>query len=316
MSAWQDIARLSTTASILVTVAGVIVILAALRDIFDALFHPGGRATLSRGLMRVLWAAFRPLVRRRAEVASIAGPSILIAAIAWWALALIVGWALVYWAHMPQGFEFESGARHGGLNGLIDATYLSIVTLTTLGFGDVTPDAAVLRIVAPFEALLGFGLLTTSLSLLGSIYPAVQRHRSLAYEVYLLREAQVEAQTDVGALDAGAAAAVYGDLVSRVIAAERDLVAYPFAYYFDQTDDRFALSAAMPYMWDLALEGADDANDDRARLRALMLRDAISDFARTAALRFHRDTSDDTRHLLVAYARDHVRRPEQAVDTP
>ena len=307
---------MSTPVTVLVTAAGAVVILTALRDIFDTLFHPGGRAALSRGLMRGIWRALRPLATRRPGLVSLIGPAILITVIAWWAAALIVGWALIYWPFMPERFEFSPGAEHGGLDGMVDALYLSIVTLATLGFGDITPDAAVLRIVSPFEALLGFGLLTTSLSLLGSIYPTIQRHRALAYEVYLLREAQREAEIDVAALEPSSASDVYGDLVSRVIAAERDLVAYPMAYYFDHADDRFALSAAMPYVWRLALAGAEPERDERARLRALMLRDAVGDFARTAAERFHGDASDEIDELLDAYARDHARPPERTLAVP
>jgi Ion channel len=72
---------------------------------------------------------------------------------------------------------------------LVDALNVSLVTLTTLGFGDVTPTDAWLRLLAPIEALLGFGLLTASISWLLLIYPALSRRRSLAYEVALLRQA-------------------------------------------------------------------------------------------------------------------------------
>jgi hypothetical protein len=191
--------------------------------------------------------------------------------------------------------------------------YLSLTTLTTLGYGDTTPDAAWLRVVGPIEALVGFALLTASISWLGSIYPAVQRRRSLAYEIYLLREAQSETGIQVAGLEPASASAVYADLISRVVTTERDLVTFPISYYFAQNDDRFALSAAMPYVWELAQQGAEPGTDERARLRAVMLRDAVRDFAVTVARRFHgRETDGDTKELLAAYARDHLRDPEQA----
>jgi hypothetical protein len=37
-----------------------------------------------------------------------------------------------------------------------------------------------------------------------------------------------------------------------------------------------------------------------------MLRDAIGDFARTTAARFHRSPAEDTEELLADYARDHL----------
>jgi Ion channel len=309
---WQDNAPLSTPVSILVTVAGVLLILTALRDVFDTLFHPGGRAAASRTIMRIVWRVYHPIARLRPTAISLAGPTALILIVAFWAMLLIVGWALIFWPHVPDEFSFQPGTEHGGLGGFVDAIYLSIVTLATVGYGDVTPDAGWLRVVTPVEALLGFGLLTASISWLGSIYPAVQRRRALAYEIYLLREAQSETGIDVLELDPASASAVYGDLISRVVAVERDLVTFPISYYFAQNDDRFALSAAMPYVWDLAQRGADAGTDERARLRAVMLRDAIRDFATTVAHRFHgARAEDDTEELLAAYARDHMRDPER-----
>jgi len=303
---------LSTLVSIVVTVAGAFLILTALRDVFDTLFHPGGRAATSRGIMRIVWRVYHPIARRWPDAISLAGPTALILIVAFWATLLIVGWALIFWPHVPDEFSFQPGTEHGGLDGFVDALYLSSVTLATVGYGDVTPDAAWLRVVAPLEALLGFGLLTASISWLGSIYPAVQRRRALAYEIYLLREAQSETGIDVVGLDPASASAVYADLISRVVTTERDLVTFPIAYYFAQNDDRFALSAAMPYVWDLAERGSEAGTEERVRLRAVMLRDAIRDFATTVAHRFHGDrTEEDTKALLAAYARDHMREPEK-----
>jgi hypothetical protein len=287
-------------------------ILPALRDVFDPLSHPGGRAAASRGIMRVVWRVFHPIARLRPGAISLAGPTSLILIIAFWATMLIVGWAFLFWPHAPDNLSFQPGTEHGGLHNLVDVLYLSLTTLTTLGYGDVTPDAAWLRVVGPIEALLGFGLLTASISWLGSIYPAVQRRRALAYEIYLLRKAESETGITVTDLPPESAAAVYGDLISRVVATERDLVTFPISYYFAQNDHRFALSAAIPWVWDLAQRGAEEGTDDRARLRAVMLRDAVRDFAVTVARRFHGSSTEDTRELLVAYARDHMRDPEEA----
>lgn len=300
---------MSPVVSILVTVVGVALIVVALRDVFDTLFHPGGRQATSRTIMRLIWRVFKPLVRRRPIAISMAGPIMLIVIVACWAAALILGWALIYWPHADTSFAFAPGAKHGGLDGLVDMVYLSITTLTTLGYGDVTPVAAWLRVTGPVEALLGFGLLTASISWLGSIYPAVQRRRALAYEIHLMREAQSQTGIELGELGSESVSAVYADLVGRVVATERDLVSFPISYYFSQHDERFALSAALPYVWEVALRGAESDADDLARLRAVMLRDAVGDFATTVAERFHGEDTDETEELLAAYARDHMRSP-------
>ena len=310
--AWQDNARLATPVTILASAVGIVLIAGALRDVFDTLFHPGGRAALSRTIMRVIWRAWKPLARRRPSLVSLAGPLMVVAIIAAWAMSLIVGWALIYWPHMEDGFTFTAGKQ----GAFLDAIYISSVTLATVGFGDITPSEGWLRIVSPFEAFLGFGLLTASISWLGSIYPAVQRRRALAYEIYLFRKAQDEADVDLDDLEPDSVASVYADLIGRIITAERDLVTFPISYYFSQNDSRFSLSVAMPYVWDMAVRASEPHVDDRVRLRAVMLRDAIGDFARTVAERFHKLDTDQTEELVAAYARDHLKDPGEPLEAP
>jgi hypothetical protein len=294
---------LSSSVAILVTLAGVVLIAIALRDVFDTLFHPGGRAALSRTVMRITWRAWKPLARRRRSLISLAGPLMVVIIVGCWAALLIVGWSLVYLPHMDDGFSFTAGRK----GELLDAIYVSSATLSTLGFGDITPTTGVLRIVTPFESFIGFGLLTASISWLGSIYPAVQRRRSLAYEIYLFRKAQEETDVQGHDLEPDSVAAIYGDLISRIVTAERDMVTFPISYYFSQNDDRFSLSEAMPYVWDFAVRGAEPDIDPRVRLRATMLRDAVADFAGTIADRFHKRDTDDPEELIAAYARDHLK---------
>jgi len=112
------------------------------------------------------------------------------------------------------------------------------VTITTLGFADVIPHAGWLRGVAPLEALLGFGLLSASISWLLLIYPAISRRRSLAYEISLLVEAEGQAGVALERLEPASAAGIYEEL-----AVERDLVSFPISYYFAELDERFALAA-------------------------------------------------------------------------
>jgi hypothetical protein len=298
-----------TALTILLTLTGVALILGAVRDIFDALFHQGARGALSRALMRSTWWVFHRLSRLRRGLLPVAGPIMLVVIVATWAALLALGWALIFWAHMPEGFLFSSAQGDRSNTQFLDALYMSLVTLGTIGFGDITP-LEWLRLVAPLEALLGFGLLTGSISWLLSIYPTLLRRRSLAYEIALLRKAEEEKGLGVSGLRPEAAEGLYAELMSRLVAVERDLVTFPISYYFSSADERFALSRAMPYLLELAERGDDDANPLGVRLRATLLRESIDDFARTTAARFHGHPSDSTAELLRAYARDHLRESE------
>ena len=283
------------------TAAGLGLMALAARDVFDALFHPEGRSTLGRGLMRGVW---RLLGRRGRGSRSfvLAGPLGLILVFATWAALLVTGWMLVFLPHVPEGFH-RAGSTAGG--DVVEALNVSLVTLTTLGFGDVTPNAAWLRLVLPIEALVGFGLLSASISWLLLIHPALARRRSLAYEISLLKKAERETGATLAGVEAESAERVFAELTSRLIAVERDLVNFPVSYYFAEGDERFSLAVALPYLQQLAEQGCEAGAPLHTRLQATMLRDAVEDFAATTGARFLGLRSRDTTQLLQAYARDH-----------
>jgi Ion channel len=206
------------------TVLGGILILGAGRDVFDTLFHPEGRATLGRWVMRIVWQLARRTIGHRPRAFSLVGPTALVSVLVLWALLLVVGWALVYWPHLPEGFRVPADEQG---RGLVDALHVSLVTLTTLGSGDISPTADGLRLVVPLEALLGFGLLSASISWVLLLYPALSRRRSLAYEIALLQRAERETRVDLLQLEPDAAERMYVELTSRLVAVERDLVSFP-----------------------------------------------------------------------------------------
>jgi Ion channel len=292
---------MSTLPTVGLTALAVLLIAIALRDVFDTLFHETGRAVLSSVIMRGIWRAFRRLGGRRRL--ALAGPVSLIAVVMSWAALLIVGWALLLMPHMPDAFSFSTSAHSGRV---VESLYLSLTTLTTVGYGDIAPAEGWVRLVAPLEALIGFGLLTASVSWLLSIYPLLSRRRSLAYEIHLLTEAESDTATGVTSMEPWAAESVYSELMTRLVSVERDMVTFPVAYYFTEADSRFALPAAMPSLLRLAEVGCADEVQAPVRLRATMLREAIGDFARTVATRFHGSSAETTEELLDDYARDHL----------
>jgi hypothetical protein len=293
-----------SAAGVLSTVAGIAAIAVACRDIFDSLFHPEGRAAVGRSVSRGVWLAVRRFAGRRPQALALAGPLAMIAVITTWAALLVVGWALVYLPHVQDGFRVASGAAGGDL---VDALNISLVSLTTLGFGDVTPQDAWLRLVNPLEALLGFGLLSASVSWLLLTYPVLSRRRSLAYEASLLRREEEETGRNIVDLEPAVAERVYAELTSRLVAVERDFVSFPITYYFVEADKRFSLAAAAPYLLDMAERGKSEERPEAVRLRARLLEEALGDLATTTAHGFHRRRGDSAAELLGHYARDQLR---------
>jgi hypothetical protein len=297
--------------TLLLSLLGIGFIFVALRDIFDTLFHPSGKGMLSRALPRPLWRGARWIGAYYPTARELCGPVALLAVIASWVVLLAVGWALVLWPHLTEGFSFDPELTPSTRGRFIDALYLSLVTLTTLGFGDIAPASGWLRVLVPLEAAIGLVLLTAGLSWVVSLYPAFSRHRSLAHEISLVREGESESEVGIEQMDALAAELLLGNLTSQLVAVQTDLIHFPISYYFRSSHERFELSSAMPYLLRLA-ESSDSVDCvPGVRMRANMLCSAIDDFSATVGERFLDLPTAPTERVLAAYARDNLHDPPE-----
>ena len=235
--------------TILVTLLGITLNALVLQDIFRTLFVPTGAGALSSFAARRVWRVFRQAEQRRPAVLALAGPLILLCIIVVWAVGLAIGWALIVWPHLPTGFHLATGMDPADHGGFVDALYLSLVTLATLGYGDIVPASGWLRVVVPLEALVGFALGTASISWILSISPVLARRRHLAREVFLLGRSEQDDLTIVDA-DPQAVGAVLLSLTEQVIALRNDLAQVPIIYYFHTPDrdrpSRWRCSTCLP----------------------------------------------------------------------
>lgn len=118
----------------LVSLVGIGLVMAALRDLFHTLWHPTRHGGLSHLVMTALWRLARQHLRARRRVVGLVGPLAMVTVVGMWAGVIILGWAIVYWPHMPGAFTFTPGSRAANQPTLLDSLYLSLVT-PTLGLG-------------------------------------------------------------------------------------------------------------------------------------------------------------------------------------
>src|ERR1043165_2838689 len=141
----------------LVSLAGAGLVMVTLRDLFHTLWHPTRHGGLSRLVMTALWRLARRF-RAPGRVVGLVGPLAMVTVVSMWAVTVVLGWAIVYWPHMPGAFTFSPGSQAAQQPALLDSVYLSLVTVATLGLGDIAPAEGWLRLISPLEALIGFAL--------------------------------------------------------------------------------------------------------------------------------------------------------------
>jgi hypothetical protein len=230
---------------VLWTVVGAVLILLMIADVFQTLLYPHGSGPVGRAIMRGFWLLSREL---RGRGPFIAAPLAMAAVIAAWAALAAIGWALLYLPHLPDGFVFGAGVPQRG--DFAEALYISLVTLSTVGFGEIVPAHPLLRLVAALQAVTGFGLLTATVTWILQTYPALNRRRALAHQLNLFREAA--GPGGLASLEPLHAAGLLESMAGSVAAVSIDLLAFHESYYFREVEQRGSLPATIAYAQQLA----------------------------------------------------------------
>ena len=229
------------------TVLGAGLVLLMLVDVFRTLLYPHGSGPLGRAIMRGFWLVSRKM---RGRGSFIAAPLAMAAVIGAWAALAAIGWALLYLPHLPAGFVHGAGIPQR--SDFAEALYISLVTLSTVGFGDIVPADPLLRLVVALQAVTGFGLLTATVTWILQMYPALNRRRALAHELNLFREAAGPA--GVLSLEPRHAAGLLESMAGNVSLVSIDLLAFHETYYFREVEKRGSLPATVAYAQELATQ--------------------------------------------------------------
>ncbi len=280
------------------TAAGLVIIAIGLNEVFHSVLHPTGRGRLTHLVANTTWRLSSAAGRRGR---SVAGPLATVAAVTLWAALQVVGWALVYLPHVPSGFGYASEVHPEQHPPIVEAFYFSVVSMSTLGLGDVYPIEPWLRVVAPLQALTGFALLTAAVAWFIELYPALGRRRALALRLALMDRADVAQH--LPEMDPQTASAMLDSIGVDVVEARVDLSQNAESYYVTEDDPATSLAAQLPYGLRLA-RIARRSPDRTVRNSGHMLEAGIDDFARVLRDRFI-PADDDTDATLQEYARQH-----------
>ncbi|WP_396643615.1 potassium channel family protein [Microbacterium sp.] len=219
-----------------------------------------------------------------------------------WAALQVCGWTLIYLPQTPDGFSFAPGLNPDRYPDLFSSIYFSLVTLGTLGYGDVVPTTPVLRILAPLQALTGFILLTAAVSWIMQLYPALNRRRTTT-----LRNRSLVGGGFVSRLEPDEAyetdALLMNEIASALAQSRVDLMQSAETYYFTEKDRSLALPRAIATAWGIA-KTAMKTRNPTVVAAGEVLTVAVSDLATLLQDEFLQEAGDDIPAIIDAAARD------------
>lgn len=287
--------------NIALTIIGAALVLLAIRDVFHTLFNPSKQGDLSEWIARSLWRGFR---RALPSALNYAGPVAFISVVFYWTASVIVGFALIYLPHITNNFSLSPGlqrAQYASFPGALDLSLGSLITLST-GMYSMRPGIALLMGI---ESIIGFGLLTASVSWILSIYPVLEHRKSLAHEASLLHFSEVKGIRRLRDIDESDLHSILLGFAAQLTTSRNELIQFPITYYFHEQEPQTSLAAMLPYLADIAAQNVH--REGAAALAAAVLGGAVDDYLKLVARTFLKRPFNNRYELLEALAADHMR---------
>lgn len=292
---------------VLSVVAGVLLVVIALNDVFHTLLRPTATGRLSTFIFRAVWR----VTRRRRSVATASGPLTILATVTVWLLLITVGWALIYLPWIPDGFSY-SGVDPDDYSRFGEAMAFSLVALTTLGLGDVVPAAPLLRLITPLEALTGFAMLSAAVSWFMQLYPALSRRRAFAIELTSLHEAGLT--VGLSELSDERAASIIRSVSRSLAEVTADLVQNTEIFYFTEKDDTLSAPRALHFALELR-DAAEGSTSPDVRAEGRVLARGIDELTRVLRSQYPHLKGESPDEVFGSAARGHGHLPDEVAGT-
>lgn len=282
-------------------IVGAALVLTVIRDIFHTLFNPSKQGDLSEWIARSIWRTFRRVLPRALNYA---GPVAFISIVGYWTASVILGFALIYLPYLPNSFTVSEGIPQAPYVSFAGALVTSIGGLITLSTGLYATHPWI-ELLMGIESIMGFGLLTASVSWILSIYPVLEHRKSLAHEASLVHFSEstgIRRLADVSESDVHS---ILLGLASQLSSSRIELMQFPITYYFHEQERQTSLAAILPYLADIAAQNVNRKGG--AALAATALGGAVDDYLKFIARTFLRRPFTDRHEILQAFAADHLR---------
>ena len=294
--------------TVLQVVIGLLIVGLALHDMFHTLFHPSGRGALAEFISFRMWRIFRRLSPANHGRLSLAGPLGFMATVFAWGVMIVAGFGLVYRPFLPSSFVMAPGLDIRQHQSFFDEINVSLGSLITVG-GDFNTNSRWLRLAMGVEAVMGFILLTASLSWVLSIYPVLEYRRSSAHRLSLLYHAHRAEQLGVSSIPEQETQQLVVALATDITKIRNDLAQFPITYYFHEGDSRSAFAGTLPLAIDIANRANRRESGEPVRVAGIVLQGAIHDLlALIGAWFLEMPNETDDQKLMHAFAEDHFRR--------
>ena len=165
-------------------VAGVALAALVVIDVFLTIVHPDLEGPMAKRMQRETWRLALALGRRwrshRRGLLALAGPVMTVLTFVVWIGLFVLAFALLFWPFLDS-YRAESEL---GTLGFVDALYYAGTTVTALGYGDVTPLAGGLKLLAMVASATGFALFTGIVAYLIELVSGIDERNRFALRVH------------------------------------------------------------------------------------------------------------------------------------
>jgi len=254
--------------------AGIAFVAATFYDLFKSVVLPRpsiNRFVMVRLLFVTIWAFWQWVGRRMQNLArretwlATFGPAAVIAMFLTWALAFMLGYALIL-----DGLRTQV---RPALDSFGESLYFSATTIVPLSYGDFVPIGAGARVMILFESATGVGIAALVITLLFSLYASFQEREELVVQLDALAGAPpsgtqlLETVFERGLRDE--LVKTFEDWRGWSAAVLESHLAYPILLYFRSSHDNEAWLNSFGAVMDaatLVMSAVDEDEEGPARL--------------------------------------------------